>query len=49
MIYNSIFILARATFWQLQNSVVILWLILDTLADFVYWCDIVAHAHEGKT
>ena len=45
--YNYIFIVGRAVFWDMQNMCPIAWLVLDYLCDLIYVCDTVVHAHEG--
>jgi cyclic nucleotide gated channel alpha 3 len=47
VLYNVIFVLGRAVFWELNNSVPWLWWTLDYLCDTIYIADIFVHAHEG--
>lgn len=47
VLYNVIFVLGRAVFWELNNATR-LWLILDYVCDFIYVLDTLVHAHEGK-
>ena len=47
VIYNYIFIIGRAVFWDMQNLTPITWLVLDYVCDFIYLLDAVVHAHEG--
>ncbi|CAH1170272.1 unnamed protein product [Phaedon cochleariae] len=49
VLYNVIFVLGRAVFWELNNKTGIqpLWWTLDYLCDFIYILDALAHAHEG--
>ncbi|OXA51806.1 Cyclic nucleotide-gated cation channel subunit A [Folsomia candida] len=47
ILYNMIFILGRATFWQLQNAIPTIWLYLDGITDIIYYLDSVIHAHEA--
>ncbi|KAJ3661336.1 hypothetical protein Zmor_005735 [Zophobas morio] len=46
VLYNVIFVLGRAVFWELNNSVPWLWWTLDYLCDTIYIADIFVHAHE---
>ena len=48
VLYNVIFVLGRAVFWELNNSVPWLWWTLDYLCDTIYIADIFVHAHEGN-
>ena len=41
VIYNLIFVIGRAIFWQLQNLLPIGWYVLDYSSDFIYILDIV--------
>lgn len=47
VLYNVIFVLGRAVFWELNNATRV-WLIIDYLCDFIYILDTLVHAHEGK-
>ncbi|XP_050301470.1 cyclic nucleotide-gated cation channel subunit A isoform X1 [Anthonomus grandis grandis] len=47
VLYNVIFVLGRAVFWELNNSVPALWWTLDYLCDVIYILDTLVHAHEG--
>ncbi|KAL1516821.1 hypothetical protein ABEB36_000672 [Hypothenemus hampei] len=47
VLYNVIFVLGRAVFWELNNSIPNLWWSLDYLCDIVYILDTLVHAHEG--
>jgi hypothetical protein len=47
MLYNLVFVIGRATFWELQNALPTVWWFLDYGADFVYVVDSLIHAHEG--
>ncbi|CAG9857625.1 unnamed protein product [Phyllotreta striolata] len=46
-LYNTIFVLGRAVFWELNNKYPPLWWTLDYLCDAVYIVDALVHAHEG--
>lgn len=48
VLYNVIFVLGRAVFWELNNSVPALWWTLDYLCDTIYILDTAIHAHEGE-
>ena len=45
--YNLIFIIGRACFWELQNTFPLGWIILDYSCDFLYVMDMFMRAHEG--
>ncbi|KAJ8975657.1 hypothetical protein NQ317_000997, partial [Molorchus minor] len=47
VLYNVIFVLGRAVFWELNNAVPTLWFFLDYTCDAIYIADIFVHAHEG--
>ena len=47
VMYNLIFIIGRACFWELQNSFPLGWIVLDYVSDFLYVVDIFVRAHEG--
>lgn len=47
IMYNYIFIVGRAVFWDMQNMCPIVWLVLDYLCDLIYMLDMIVHAHEG--
>jgi hypothetical protein len=47
IMYNYIFIVGRAVFWDMQNMCPIVWLVLDYLCDVIYMLDMIVHAHEG--
>ncbi|XP_013389517.1 cyclic nucleotide-gated cation channel alpha-3-like [Lingula anatina] len=47
ILYNIVFIIARAVFWELQENYVPLWLTLDYLSDAVYILDMVIHFRTG--
>ncbi|KAL3285357.1 hypothetical protein HHI36_019465 [Cryptolaemus montrouzieri] len=48
VLYNVIFVLGRAVFWELNNSVPVLWWTLDYACDAIYILDIFVHAHEAN-
>lgn len=48
VLYNVVFVLGRAVFWELNNSVPVLWWTLDYACDVIYILDILVRAHEGK-
>jgi hypothetical protein len=39
ILYNLVFIIVRAVFWELQSEYYKLWLALDYICDFVYIVD----------
>lgn len=47
VMYNYIFIVGRAVFWDMQNLCPIVWLVLDYFCDLIYVIDMFVHAHEG--
>lgn len=49
VLYNLIFVLGRAVFWELNNAVPHFWWFLDYMCDTIYLVDFVIHAHEGKS
>ena len=48
VLYNFVFVIGRAVFWELNNAVPALWWTLDYTCDIIYLFDIIIHAHEGK-
>ncbi|XP_049886204.1 cyclic nucleotide-gated cation channel subunit A-like isoform X2 [Pectinophora gossypiella] len=46
ILYNVVFVIGRAVFWELDNLTII-WFILDYLCDAIYLIDTVIHVHEG--
>ena len=48
VLYNWIFIIARAAFIDLQSSSIILWLVLDYVSDLIYVVDMVIQFNTGK-
>ncbi|CAG5039072.1 unnamed protein product [Parnassius apollo] len=46
ILYNMVFVIGRAVFWELDNLTV-LWFVLDYLCDIIYLIDTVIHVHEG--
>lgn len=49
VLYNVIFVLGRAVFWELNNASQPLWWTLDYVCDVVYIADTLVRAHEGNT
>ncbi|XP_024946160.1 cyclic nucleotide-gated cation channel subunit A isoform X2 [Cephus cinctus] len=47
VLYNLIFVVGRAVFWELNNAVPGVWFFLDYTCDTIYLLDIIVHAHEG--
>ncbi|XP_018566645.1 cyclic nucleotide-gated cation channel subunit A isoform X1 [Anoplophora glabripennis] len=47
VLYNVVFVLGRAVFWELNNAVPPLWWTLDYACDVIYIIDTLVHAHEG--
>lgn len=48
VLYNLVFVLGRAVFWELNHAVPGLWWVLDYTCDTIYVIDTIIHAHEGK-
>lgn len=48
VVYNLIFVIGRAVFWEINNKVPALWFTLDYVCDLVYVIDTLVHAHEGE-
>ena len=48
VLYNWIFIIARAAFADLQSRSIILWLVLDYVSDLIYIVDMVIQFKTGK-
>lgn len=50
VLYNVVFVLGRAVFWELNNrsQITPMWWTLDYLCDVIYIVDALVHAHEGK-
>lgn len=48
VLYNIIFVVGRAVFWEINRNVPALWWTLDYLCDAIYIIDILVHCHEGK-
>ncbi|CAH0402136.1 unnamed protein product [Chilo suppressalis] len=46
ILYNVVFVIGRAVFWELDNLTSI-WFGLDYLCDTIYLVDTVIHVHEG--
>lgn len=47
VLYNVIFVLGRAVFWELNNSIPALWWSMDFICDSIYVTDILVRLHEG--
>lgn len=47
VIYNLIFVIGRAVFWELENVSPTGWIIMDYLCDALYVLDILVRMHEG--
>ncbi|NXX76938.1 CNGA2 protein, partial [Urocolius indicus] len=47
VLYNWCLLIARACFSDLQETYVILWLVLDYISDSIYVVDMVMHTHTG--
>jgi hypothetical protein len=48
VLYNFVFVIGRAVFWELNNAAPALWWTLDYSCDIIYLLDTLIHAHEGK-
>jgi cyclic nucleotide gated channel len=49
VLYNFLFVIGRAVFWELNNVAPALWWTLDCTCDIIYLLDTLIHAHEGRT
>ncbi|KAG5674239.1 hypothetical protein PVAND_004219 [Polypedilum vanderplanki] len=47
VLYNIIFVVGRAIFWEINKKSTLLWYTLDYLCDFIYLLDTLVHVHEG--
>ena len=48
VLYNLIFVVGRAIFWQLQNLLPVGWLVLDYTSDFIYVVDTIIRCGEWR-
>ena len=48
VLYNWVFIIARAVFTDLQSRSIVLWLVLDYVSDLIYVVDMVIQFKTGK-
>jgi cyclic nucleotide gated channel len=48
VLYNFLFVIGRAVFWELNNDAPALWWTLDYTCDIIYLLDTLIHAHEGE-
>lgn len=48
VLYNLIFVVGRAVFWELENLFPVGWYVIDYSFDIVYLIDIFIRMHEGK-
>jgi cyclic nucleotide gated channel alpha 3 len=49
VLYNMVFVVGRAVFWELDNATPYMWFALDYLCDAIYLADMMVHAHEGES
>ncbi|GBO98655.1 Cyclic nucleotide-gated cation channel subunit A [Eumeta japonica] len=47
ILYNVVFVIGRAVFWELDHLKPPLWFTLDYLCDAIYVIDTIVHAHEA--
>ncbi|KAL5285810.1 CNGA2.2 family protein [Megaselia abdita] len=47
VLYNIIFVVGRAVFWEINRRAAPVWYLLDYLCDFIYLIDTLVHMHEG--
>ncbi|XP_055634814.1 cyclic nucleotide-gated cation channel subunit A isoform X2 [Toxorhynchites rutilus septentrionalis] len=47
VLYNIVFVIGRAVFWEINRQAPALWWTLDYLCDFIYLADTLVHCHEG--
>ena len=48
VLYNLLFVVGRAVFWELENYFPIGWYVIDYSFDLVYLIDIFIRMHEGN-
>ena len=48
VVYNWVFIIARSAFEDLQNGLLVLWLVMDYISDGVYILDMLIQFKTGK-
>ena len=47
VLYNLVFVIGRAVFWELNNLSPALWWFMDYFCDLLYLVDVLVHMHEG--
>lgn len=47
ILYNVVFVIGRAVFWELDNLTPAVWFALDYICDTIYLVDTIIHVHEG--
>ncbi|XP_058448217.1 cyclic nucleotide-gated cation channel subunit A isoform X1 [Malaya genurostris] len=47
VLYNIVFVIGRAVFWEINRQAPALWWTLDYLCDLIYLADTLVHCHEG--
>jgi hypothetical protein len=48
VLYNIVFVIGRAVFWEINRQAPELWWTLDYLCDLIYMADTLVHLHEGE-
>ncbi|XP_066909071.1 cyclic nucleotide-gated cation channel subunit A [Halyomorpha halys] len=47
ILYNLVFVIGRAVFWELNNLCPVIWWSVDYSCDVIYLLDVIIHMHEG--
>lgn len=47
VLYNVLFVVGRAIFWEMNHVTPAFWLTMDYVCDIIYLLDMIVHAHEG--
>ena len=48
VLYNLIFVIGRAVFWELDNLFPVGWYVIDYTCDLLYVTDLFIRMHEGE-
>lgn len=48
VLYNVVFVVGRAVFWEINRGAPPFWYFLDYLCDFIYLIDTLVRMHEGE-
>ena len=47
VLYNLVFVIGRAVFWEMENLLPVGWFVLDYTCDILYLLDTFIRMHEG--